>query len=302
MRKALKWSTIVSTVAGVMTSCIIYTVYGDVLQVADDMYTPVYKDPFSDDIDKMILEKNEPFAALILGVDERGADADRSDTMIVLTVNPTLQTTKLFSIPRDTYTKIVGENRHDKINHAYAYGGMEMSIKTVEHLLDIPIDFVTKINMESFVEIIDILGEIPVDNHFEFDYEGASFSQGPLLLDGERALKYVRMRYDDPDGDFGRQQRQKQVIQGVLQKGLTVCSAFQYSSILDVLKDNVEMNVTYGVLVKLQKNYAESIQSIEQLTFQQGIGKKQDGIYYYFVNDKELENLQIELKTHLQIY
>lgn len=164
------------------------------------------------------MTENEPFSALILGVDERQGDQGRSDTMIVLTVNPELATTKMLSIPRDTYTELVGTNSKDKINHAYAYGGVKMAVSSVEELLDIPIDYVAKINMESFVEIVDIVGGIEVDNAFEFFYEDENFPVGQLELDGEKALKYVRMRYDDPEGDFGRQNRQKQVIQQVLKR------------------------------------------------------------------------------------
>src|SRR5690606_22299008 len=78
--------------------------------------------------------KKEPFSVLLLGVDERENDVGRSDTMIVLTINPAQKTVKMLSIPRDTRVEIVGNNTTEKINHAYARGGIQMSIDTVEEL------------------------------------------------------------------------------------------------------------------------------------------------------------------------
>ena len=81
--------------------------------------------------------KKEPFSVLLLGVDERENDSGRSDTMIVMTVNPEKKTMKMLSIPRDTRTEIVGYNSVDKINHAYAFGGVPMAKATVEKFLDV---------------------------------------------------------------------------------------------------------------------------------------------------------------------
>ena len=216
MKKRWKWVVGIAPALCIASVAFLINVYGDIKSTAEEIYSPIHDEiPVSairsEPVD--ITSKKEPFSALILGVDEREGDNGRSDTMIVLTVNPTLQTTKMLSIPRDTYTEIIGKGYKDKINHAYAFGGVEMSMKTVENLLEIPIDYVAQVNMESFVDIIEIVGGITVDNSLDFYYEGEHFQIGELTLDGENALKYVRMRYDDPAGDFGRQNRQKQVIQ-----------------------------------------------------------------------------------------
>ena len=265
------------------------------------MYVPL-QDKKSDKRKQAVdITSKEPFSALILGVDEREGDAGRSDTMIILTVNPTLQTTKMLSIPRDTYTDIVGTNSKDKINHAYAFGGIEMSMKTVEYLLDIPIDYVAQVNMESFQDIVDIVGGITVNNTLEFDYEGEHFSTGELTLDGESALKYVRMRYDDPSGDFGRQNRQKQVIQGVLKNAISLNTVVNYQSIFETLEKNVKMNAMFDDLLDIRKNYAGSFKIIEQLYFSNGSGTMMNGIYYYILNEEELKEIQSTLKQHLEL-
>ena len=115
---------------------------------------------------------------LLLGVDARPGDIGRSDTMIVMTVNPDLNSTKMVSIPRDTRTLIVGKGFEDKINHAYAFGGAKMSIETVEEFLDIPIDYYVKVNMDGFEDIVNAVGGVTVDNRITFSREGHDFPRG----------------------------------------------------------------------------------------------------------------------------
>jgi polyisoprenyl-teichoic acid--peptidoglycan teichoic acid transferase len=304
MKKVWKWVISIAIVLVIATVVIIINIYGDIKSTAEEIYTPV-NDVIPVSVIRQepvdITSKKEPFSALILGVDEREGDSGRSDTMIVLTVNPTLQTTKMLSIPRDTYTEIVGKGYKDKINHAYAFGGVEMSMKTVENLLEIPIDYVAKVNMESFVDIVDIVGGITVENTLDFHYEEEHFSTGELNLDGEKALKYVRMRYDDPSGDFGRQNRQKQVIQGVLKEGMSLSTLWNYKSIFKTLEENLEINVAFDDLLSIRKNYGNSLKSIEQLYLNNGSGTMMGGIYYYMPNENELQDIQENLKQHLEI-
>ena len=301
MRKVVKWLAIVGLVLCSIGLIATYKVYYDIKSTAQELYVPIQEEISTKRTEAVDVATKEPFSALILGVDEREGDEGRSDTMIVLTVNPTLQTTRMLSIPRDTYTEIVGKGFKDKINHAYAFGGMEMSMKTVENLLDIPIDYVAQVNMESFVDIVDIVGGITVNNTLAFDYEGEAFPIGELNLDGEKALKYVRMRYDDPAGDFGRQNRQKQVIQGVLQEAISVNTVLNYQSIFKTLEENVQMNVMFDDLRNIQKNYASSFKTIEQLYLNNGAGTMMNGIYYYVPNDRELQEVQKTLQEHLEI-
>lgn len=179
------------------------------------------------------IKEVDPFSVLLLGVDERANDAGRSDTIIVLTVNPQKQSIQMFNIPRDTRTEIVGRGSVDKINHAYAFGGVNMSIQTVEQFLGVPIDYYVKLNMEGFVSVIDLLGGVEVNNPFEFNMGNKKFVEGPITLTGEEALLYSRMRYDDPRGDLGRNTRQQEIVQELMKNALQVSSVMQIQNILD---------------------------------------------------------------------
>ena len=151
------------------------------------MHTPIDRNTDKRTKD-LALSDQEPFSILMLGVDERDGDKGRSDTMIVLTVNPQKKSVKMLSIPRDTRTEIVGHGTQDKINHAFAFGGAKMSMDTVENFLDIPIDYYMKINMEGFKDIVDAVGGVTVQNDLDFSSDGVHFAKGSHTLNGKDAL------------------------------------------------------------------------------------------------------------------
>lgn len=277
-----------------------FTVYNSLTKAVDTMHQPIDREVSEKRQEEVTLEEKDPFSVLMLGVDERSGDRGRSDTMIVLTVNPSLNSIKMLSIPRDTRTEIVGHGTEDKINHAYAFGGVEMAMNTVENFLDIPIDYYIQVNMEGFKDIVDAVGGVEVNNDLDFTYEGVHFPTGNLTLNGEKALKYSRMRYEDPRGDFGRQSRQRQIIQAVINKGASVGSLTKFDDVFEALGNNVRTNLQFSELVDIQKNYRQAANSLEQLTIT-GSGTKINQIYYLQVSDDEKTRVQTELKNHLEI-
>jgi len=277
-----------------------YYVYNSLSQAVDTMQEPIEREKSEKRLEPVTLEQKQPFSVLLLGVDEREGDRGRSDTLIVVTVNPDTKTTKMLSIPRDTRTEIIGKDFEDKINHAYAFGGVEMSMDTVENFLDIPIDYYMKINMEGFKDIVEAVDGITVQNDLDFTYEGDHFPKGEILLNADEALKYSRMRYEDPRGDFGRQSRQREIIKGVIKKGASFSSLTRFDEIFDALGKNIKTNIQFDEMVDIQTNYKESAESIQQMEVS-GKGAKIDGIYYFIVADEEKQKLQQTFKEHLKM-
>ncbi len=247
------------------------------------------------------LKQVDPVSILLLGVDERKGDKGRSDTMIVLTANPQTKDIKMVSIPRDTYTEIVGHGTEDKLNHAYAFGGIQMATASVENLLNIPIDYVAKVNMEGFKDIVNAVGGITVNNNLAFKQFKYTFPKGPVTLTGDAALAYVRMRHQDPQGDFGRQNRQKQIISGILQEVTSAKTLTNYDAIFNALGKNVQTSFTLSDLNSLQQNYKDCINNIEQISFEKGQGEIMNGIWYYKMDPTELANVSKELRKHLEL-
>ena len=280
----------------IMVGSAYYTVH----QTMNKMNTPLLEGTDIEGNEQNMISNKEPFSVLLLGVDERENDNGRSDTMIVITVNPAKKSIKMLSIPRDTRTEIVGYDLEDKINHAYAYGGVPMAMATVENFLDIPLDHYVFINMEGFLKIIDTLGGVTIQNDMELTYNDYHFPEGEVTLNGEEALIFTRIRYEDPRGDFGRQIRQRQVIEAVLKKASSPTTILKATDLLEVVGENVRMNFSMKELIQLQGVYKKMDSTIEQLAFEEGSGTRINNIWYFIPNEQELEQIQIELKEHLQ--
>ncbi|MGM0777966.1 MAG: LytR family transcriptional regulator [Bacillota bacterium] len=297
-----KWPKIVAAIFLVLFLAVggyVFMVYKSLTEAVETMHQPISHK--SDKRPQQItLTEQEPFSVLMLGVDERTGDKGRSDTMIVLTVNPNDKSIKMVSIPRDTRTEIIGKGFEDKINHAYAFGNEEMSMATVENFLDIPLDYYIKVNMESFKDIVDAVGGITVNSSLDFSQEGYHFTKGTNTLDGEAALAYVRMRKQDPNGDFGRQQRQRQIIEGVIKKGMSVNSLTKFDDVFEVLGKNVRTNLTFDEMKDIQKNYKEAAGTMQQMTIK-GNGQTINKVWYLVVPDEEKTRVQEELKAHLEL-
>ncbi|GAB6988098.1 LCP family glycopolymer transferase [Paenibacillus pini] len=245
------------------------------------------------------MDHKEPFTVLVLGVDQRAHDRGRSDAMILLAVNPEKQKILMFNIPRDTRTEIMGHGTTDKINHAYAFGGVNMSVQTVEHFLDYPINYYVKVNMEGFAKIIDSLGGVNVNNPFGFQYEGHNFAKGELTLNGSEALAFSRMRYDDPRGDMGRNARQREILKQVIQSALKVSNILNIQSVLNEVGDSVRTDITFDDMKSFIKDYRSDIKSIDQVEIQ-GKGEMINGIWYYMVSADEQKRVHQMLEDHVQ--
>lgn len=247
-------------------------------------------------------EEGDPFSVLLMGIDEPENEDDpyqRSDTLVLLTINPGAKETHMVSIPRDTYTKITGKGEMDKINHSYAFGGTTMTVRTVEDFLDIPVHYFVRVNMAGFEDIVDAVDGVEVTNRFKFDYGGFQFEEGQIHLDGERALRFSQMRKDDPRGDFGRQERQRKVIQAVLNKGASLTSITNIEKILESVENNVRTNFSLTEIWDIQSNYRDALEHIEQYEIA-GEDGEIDETYYFMPDEKKLEELSKTLNRQLE--
>ena len=284
----------------------VFDVYRNIDSTTNEIYEPVDEEVEQVRSSSADLSSKEPISILLLGVDtgdlgrtERG----RSDTMMVVTVNPNTKKSTLLSIPRDTYTEIVGYGTNDKLNHAYAFGGNSMAINSVQNLLDIPIDYYVTVNMAGIQEIVNAVGGVDVVSPLTFTSTGYTFYEGDVThLDGAAALAFARMRYEDPNGDTGRQARQRLIIEGVVDKVTSASILVNYQNILGSLSNNVQTNFQMKDYLALQGNdYLAAARNItsEQMGGSGGIGD--DGIYYNWLSEEELYRVQSLLQSELEL-
>ncbi|GAB6676578.1 polyisoprenyl-teichoic acid--peptidoglycan teichoic acid transferase TagU [Bacillus cereus] len=278
-----------------------YYVYSNVSNTLDVVHKPLDRDKSDKRSEKVDVSDKKPISILMMGVDQRGTEQGRSDSMMLFTLNPQNKSMKITSIPRDSYTEIIGKGTKDKINHAYAFGGIDMAVKTVENFLNVPVDHYIEVNMAGFKDVVDAVGGVDVNNDLDFKYEGSHFVKGSIHLNGAEALKYSRMRYEDPRGDFGRQMRQRQVIQAVIKKGASVSSLANYGDVLKAIEKNVKTSLTQEQMFDIQKNYKDCMENSEEVQIPGDGHKAADGIWYYYVPDAAKQDLTNKLRAHLEL-
>jgi len=209
---------------------------------------------------------------LVMGLDYRdwqaGEGPPRTDTMILLTIDPINRTAGMLSIPRDLWVNIPGGYNYGRINTAYQLGeafklpggGAQLAMDTVEELLGVPIDYYAQIDFGAFVQFIDEMGGVKVDVKEKIsidllgDNNNKTLKPGVQVLPGEWALAYARARKTG-GGDFDRAERQQQVIMAIRDRALeaeNLPNLIAKSGVLyDQLSSGIHTNLTLDQAIKL---------------------------------------------------
>lgn len=265
-----------------------------------------------------VIKQTKPFSILLMGVDTGSADRTskwegNSDSMILLTINPKTNQTTMTSLERDILINLSGPKKNEatnseaKLNAAYAAGGAQMAIMTIQDMLDITIDKYVQINMEGLVQLVDAVGGITVTNDFDFPISievnepayTATVEPGTHHINGDQALVYARMRYDDPEGDYGRQRRQREVITKVVKKVLALDSVSKYKDILKAVSGNMQTNIEISSsTIPSLLGYSDALKNIK--TYQlKGEDATINGGSYQLVTSEHLLTVQNRIKKAL---
>lgn len=200
-------------------------------------------------------EEDRITRVIILGVDRRADDVGRSDTLMVASIRQEDDMGALLSLPRDTRVAIKGYG-YDKLNHAYAYGGHELSQSTVEQLIGVPIDRYILIDTKAFERIVDAVGGVDIDVEKRMYYEDPWDDNGGLVIDlypgeqhmdGDHAIQYVR--YRDGEGDIGRIKRQQKFMKALLARVLSPDILPKLPAVAEEIKGAVETDMSMKELI-----------------------------------------------------
>ncbi|WP_342043761.1 LCP family protein [Bacillus sp. OTU2372] len=192
---------------------------------------------------------------LLLGSDSRGEEHARTDSIMIAHYDQETHQSKLISIMRDTYVNIPGHGEQ-KINAAYAYGGPELLRQTIKENFNIDINYYAVVDFEGFSKVADIIAPdgIEVDVPHEMTYGiGTTINAGKQSLHGDKLLGYVRFRHDKLS-DFGRVQRQQEVIRKLKDEALSMGSIIKLPKILGVLNPYVDTNMDTATLFSVGKD------------------------------------------------
>jgi polyisoprenyl-teichoic acid--peptidoglycan teichoic acid transferase len=220
-----------------------------------------------------------------------------SDTMLMMRFDPDEERIAVMSVPRDTRTNVGGEVT--KINEANRRGGPAMSAQAVSELMGgIGIDRYIRINVQGVEKLIDALGGVEVDVPKDMKYQDDSqhlyinLKAGPQRLDGEKAMQFLRYRYDD-QGDIGRVQRQQMLMSALVDQALNPTTIARLPKILSVIQSHVDTNLSVEELVALVGYGAQSNRSdVQMLTLPGDFSSYEDyDLSYWLPNYSEIDAL-----------
>jgi len=242
--------------------------------------------------------ENTPLFFALLGTDERNNEKSRSDVLMLIKYEPKTNKVIIISVPRDSRVEIPNFSVN-KVNAAHAYGGPSLQVKVLEDLFNIEIPHYVHINFKGFIKTIDLLGGVTVIAKKDFpnsDYpHNIIIQRGEQVLDGKKALSYVRFRHDK-EGDFGRIKRQQEVVISIAKKFLNPKHLIKIPELLETGKENLDSNLDWLQMISLIwkiRNYEDL--DIETYTLKTS-SRIINGIWFEIIDEKDLEFLSNKLK------
>lgn len=237
---------------------------------------------------------------LLLGTDQRENEPARADTIILAFLDLENHDLKLLSIPRDTYAQIPGRGR-EKLAHANAYGGPELTVKTVENLLNVPIDRYVEINFEGFKQMIDTLGgiEMEVEKRMYYPQEDIDLRPGVQRLNGHDALAYVRFR-NDPMGDIGRINRQQKFLKELAEETLKFGTILKLPELIKEANQSINTNIGAAEMLSLAKAAKNFDASAIEATTLPGTAQYINQISYWVPTTQDVEEIIQQLTSPKQ--
>lgn len=243
-------------------------VFTDILENEDPDFSSKVKKIYSFKVTQTVETATEQvsgdsFNIYISGIDTYGpiSSVSRSDVNIIMTVNRATHKILLTTTPRDSYVAIAdgGQNQYDKLTHAGIYG-VNASVHTLENLYGIDISNYIRLNFTSFLQLIDLVGGIDVENTQEFTslHGNYYFPVGQVHLNAEQALGFVRERYSLEGGDSDRGQNQEKVIAALIKKLSSPDNLANYQAILTGLEGSIQTDLSLETIMGLVNTQLES--------------------------------------------
>ncbi|HFU4464496.1 TPA: LCP family protein [Streptococcus suis] len=248
-----------SMLAGQGQAMVLNGVFTNILESEDPDFSSKVRKIYSFKVTTQVSSSTEQisgdsFNVYISGIDTYGpiSSVSRSDVNIIMTVNRKTNKILLTTTPRDSYVAIAdgGQNQYDKLTHAGVYG-VEASVHTLENLYGIDINNYIRLNFTSFLQLIDLVGGVDVENTQEFTAGGHHFPVGTVHLNAEQALVFVRERYSLANGDNDRGKNQERVIAALIKKLSSPDNLSNYQAILKGLEGSIQTDMSLETIMQL---------------------------------------------------
>lgn len=248
---------------------------------------------------------------LLMGVDAedvKKSKGTRTDTMMLTKVNFDTGEINMFSIPRDT--RVVVKGKEDKINHAHAYGGPDLTINTVRDFLHLDLDYYVKVDYKVVMGIVEAIGGVDIDVPFHMKYRDDTpgfplldidIKKGPQTLMGKDAHDFLRFRKGAPgypsypEGDLGRIKAQQYFMKELIKQTLKPKNLLKLPKLAETYFENVETNIPWSVILKGVAS-AKKI-NVDEMTTSTvpGEGKRISGVDYWIYYREETKQIVLDM-------
>ncbi len=273
-------------------------IYNTVIKAQGEEEEGIYKDNFID----RLMDGKDDITFLVLGVDSmdtKSASGARTDTIMLCRADKSTGEISLLSIPRDTKVHIRGRMNEEKINHAHAYGGPELSVKAVKDLLGVDLEYYVRVDYRIVKEYVDLIGGVEV--YVPMDMKDSDpvadpplyidLKQGQQLLDGDKALQFLRFRKGYADQDLGRIKAQQQFVAAAIEKSLRPGNIVNIPQMIKSYYDYVDTNIPFDLVMKFaMKAKSFSPEKVNMATLP-GEGEYIGGVSYFILDEEESAKL-----------
>lgn len=250
-------------------------------------------------------EEKERVNILLMGVDpvegKVPEDKARTDTMMILSVDPESKTAFILSIPRDSRVELEGYSKKTKINHAHSKGGIPLALSTVKKTVDLPIHHYIRLNYQALIKTVDDVGGVEVNVPQDMDWDDYSgnlhihLKAGPQTLNGEQAMQFVRFRQGYANKDLGRIETQQYFMEMLFRKIISPQSIVRIPNYLETMYEYVDTDMSKKEILSLAATVVKINPDKIEKKMLPGKAKTINGISYYILDEEK----QIEMLDYL---
>lgn len=256
--------------------------------------------------DQIMPVLDERINVLVMGTDygDSEAEADepkRTDAMLLISFGPEDKKVSVLSLPRDTKVILPGHRDPQKLNAAYAFGGVMMAKQTVANLLGVPITHYAIADWRAFIKVVDLIGgvDLLVEHDMKYDDPYADLhidlKQGYQHLNGEQAGQYVRFRSDEL-GDIGRAQRQQKFLKAAVSQMFTVSNMVKIPSLIGVISECVQTDMSTMTMLKALNSIKLFGDGKIKTGTLSGTFADEDDTSYWVTDEESIKNVLKELE------
>jgi len=253
-----------------------------------------------------VFSSQKSITFLMMGIDSndfKESSSVRSDTIMLFNVDKSSGEINILSIPRDTRATIEGRKNQEKINHSFAYGGPELTLDSVSKLLGIDLEYYIVVDYKMVKEYVDLIGGIDFYVPMDMNYSDPvadpplyiELKEGQQVLDGDKALQYLRFRKGYKDADLGRINAQQEFVKELISQSISFKNVFKIPSMVSLYNQNVSTNIPLSKISEFGlSSFKYDLSKLRNETLP-GSPKNISGISYYIHAEEETNQLIIEM-------